>query len=133
VHPNEALLGDFYDAQGRFYRGGGDVEALVELLTDDIAWHVPGRNAIAGDYRGTQEVIDYFARRRAQARGSFRVEVRRVLADDEFAIQLAGGHAEIDGEHHEWETVGIYRIADGKIAECWLVPFDQYAFDRIWS
>jgi hypothetical protein len=33
----------------------------------------------------------------------------------------------------EWETVGVYRIADGRIAECWLVPFDQGAFDEIWA
>jgi hypothetical protein len=29
--------------------------------------------------------------------------------------------------------VGVFRIADGKIAECWLVPFDQYLFDDLWS
>jgi hypothetical protein len=27
----------------------------------------------------------------------------------------------------------VFRIADGKIAECWLVPFDQYLFDELWS
>jgi hypothetical protein len=29
--------------------------------------------------------------------------------------------------------VGVFRIADGRIAECWLVPFDQYLFDELWS
>ena len=102
-------------------------------LTDDIAWHVPGRNAIAGDYRGKEAVLDYFARRRDLALRSFRVEIRHVLADDELVVQLAGGRAEIAGETREWETVGVYRIADGRIAECWLIPFDQYEFDEIWS
>jgi hypothetical protein len=27
----------------------------------------------------------------------------------------------------------VFRIADAKIAECWLVPFDQYLFDELWS
>jgi hypothetical protein len=31
------------------------------------------------------------------------------------------------------EGVGVFRIAGGKIAECWLVPFDQYLFDELWS
>jgi hypothetical protein len=30
-------------------------------------------------------------------------------------------------------TVGVFRIAGSKIAECWLVPFDQYLFDELWS
>ena len=133
MHPNEKLIRDFYAAQGRFYAGEGDAAAVAALLTDDIAWHVPGRNAIAGDYRGVDEVLGYFARRRDLARGSFRVEIRHTLADDELVMQLAGGRAEIDGEQREWETVGVYRITDGLIAECWLVPFDQHAFDEIWS
>jgi hypothetical protein len=27
----------------------------------------------------------------------------------------------------------VFRVAEGRIAECWLIPFDQAAFDRIWS
>jgi ketosteroid isomerase-like protein len=133
MHPSEKLIRDFYEAQGRFYAGKAVREEVEGLLADDIAWHVPGRNAIAGDYRGKDEVLGYFARRRDLARGSFRVQIRHTLADDELVIQLAGGSAEIEGELREWETVGVYRIAGGKIAECWLVPFDQYAFDEVWS
>jgi ketosteroid isomerase-like protein len=133
MHPNERLIRDFYEAQGRFYAGSAGREEVEDLLADDIVWHVPGRNAIAGDYRGKDEVFDYFARRRDLARGSLRVRVRHTLADDELVTQLAGGSAEIAGEPREWETVGVYRIAGGRIAECWLVPFDQCAFDEIWS
>jgi ketosteroid isomerase-like protein len=38
-----------------------------------------------------------------------------------------------DGEPSEWDTVAVFRIADGKIAECWVLPYDQYSFDEIWS
>jgi ketosteroid isomerase-like protein len=132
MHQSEKLIRDFYAAQGRFYAGGGSAEEVEALMTEDIAWHVPGRNAIAGHYQGRHEVMDYFSRRRDLARGSLRVEIRRVLADDEYVLQLAGGQAELRGTTHPWETVGVYRIRDGRIAECWLVPFDQYAFDEIW-
>jgi ketosteroid isomerase-like protein len=37
------------------------------------------------------------------------------------------------GQLRTWQTVGVFRIADGKIAECCLVPFDQYLFDELWS
>jgi ketosteroid isomerase-like protein len=133
VHPNETLVRDFYEVQGRYYTGEASAEAVEALLSDDIAWHVPGRNAIAGDYHGKREVLDYFRRRRDKARRSLRIMVRRTLADEEFVMQLAAGRVQLGGAVREWETVGVYRIADERIAECWLVPFDQYAFDEIWS
>ena len=64
---------------------------------------------------------------------TFRIEVRAVLANDEFVLQLADGTATLAGTSREWRTVGVFRIEGGKIAECWLVPFDQYSFDQIWS
>jgi uncharacterized protein len=133
VHPNVRLLEAFYQAQRRFYAGGDDTAALRSLLADDVAWHVPGRSAIAGDYHGHDEVLGYFATRREQAKGTFRVQPRGILADDQRVVQFAGGRLERDGEVRQWETVGVYRIVDGKIAECWLLPFDQYLFDEIWS
>jgi predicted SnoaL-like aldol condensation-catalyzing enzyme len=48
-------------------------------------------------------------------------------------VQLADGRLDRDGQLRTWQTVGVFRIADGKIAECWLVPFDQYLFDDLWS
>jgi ketosteroid isomerase-like protein len=133
VHPNARLIEAFYGAQGAFYTGGDDTTELRGLLTDDIAWHVPGRSPIAGHYRGRDEVIRYFTARRAYAKATFRVLPRAILADDHRAVQFADGQMELNGQVRAWRTVGVYRFADGKIAECWLLPFDQYLFDEIWS
>src|SRR5215218_8796189 len=133
VHPNVRLLEVFYRAQAAFYAGGDDTAALGGLLTDDIVWHVPGRSPIAGHYHGHQEVLGYFAARRAHAKTTFRVRSRAILADDQRAVQLADGQLERDGQLRTWQTVGVFHITDGKIAECWLVPFDQYLFDELWS
>jgi ketosteroid isomerase-like protein len=132
MHPSEKLIHDFHALQGRIYAGEAEADAVATLLTDDIIWHVPGRSAIAGEYRGRERVLEYFARRRDKAHGSLRIQVRHTLADDEFVMQLAGGSARFDGNPLAWETVGVYRIREGKIAECWLLPFDQHAFDEIW-
>ena len=103
------------------------------MLAEDVAWHVPGPSAIAGDYGGRDEVLGYFLTRRELARATFRIHVRGVLADDERAVIFAGEQVERHGETSAWETVGVFRIADGKIAECWVLPYDQYSFDKIWS
>jgi uncharacterized protein len=131
-HPHALLIREFHDRQNRFYAGGEQMPVSA-MLTDDVTWHVPGRSAIAGDYRGREQVLRYFARRRELADATFRIDVRGVLADDERAVILAGGEVEYGGETFSWGTVGIFRLAGGRIAECWVVPYDQSAFDRIWS
>jgi ketosteroid isomerase-like protein len=93
---------------------------------------VPGRSPIAGHYQGKEEVLGYFRARSERASGTFRIEVRDVLANDQRAVVLAGGRASRDGQTLSWETAGVFRIVDGRVAECWLLPFDQYAFDEIW-
>jgi uncharacterized protein len=103
------------------------------MLTDTVAWHVPGARAIAGDYQGRDEVLRYFARRRKLANATFRIHVRGALADVERTEILAGGEVEQGGNTFAWGTVGIFRIAEARITECWVVPYDQDAFDEIWS
>jgi len=129
---NARLIRDFHDAQNRFY-AGGDQEHVRAMLAEDVVWHVPGRNALAGHYRGRDEVLRYFVVRRNLAHATFRIVVRGVLADGERGVIFAGGQVQRDGETATWETVGVFRIADGKIAECWVLPYDQYRFDEIWS
>jgi ketosteroid isomerase-like protein len=131
-HPNAKLIREFHEAQNRFY-AGGDQDDVRAMLAEDVTWHVPGRSAIAGDYRGRDEVLRYFVTRRELAHGTFRIAVRGVLADRERAVIFAGGQVKRDGETTAWETVGVFRIADGTIAECWVLPYDQYSFDEIWS
>jgi hypothetical protein len=132
MHKNARLILNFQEAIGRFY-AGSDIEAVRAMLTDDVVWHVPGRSAIAGDYVAKRDVLEYFHHRRELGRGTFKVNVHDILANDSRAVLFAGGQAERNGRTIEWETVGIFGIEGEKIAECWLLPFDQYAFDEIWS
>ena len=131
-HPNARLVREFHVAQGRLY-ADGDPGPASALLAEDVVWHVPGRNRIAGEHRGREAVLRYFHARREAMGGTFRVHVHDVLANDERVVILAGGRAERAGRPVTWETAGIFRIAGGRIAECRLVPFDQYEFDAIWS
>jgi ketosteroid isomerase-like protein len=127
-------LAALHAAQAVFYAGG--VEApLRAALHPEIEWHVPGRNAIAGDYRGLDDVMAYFARRRDHAARSFRMQPGDVLVGegDRVAV-LTDGSATIGGREERWSTVGLYRLSDdGRIAGCWLLPLDPAAFDRIWA
>lgn len=127
------VVNRFYATQRRFYAGEQVESDLLDLLALDVEWHVPGKSPIAGHYLGPGEVLAYFARRRDRADRTFRVTPVAILAGDEHVVQLADGEAEIDGKTRHWRTAGVYRVAGGRIAECWLLPFDQYEFDAIWS
>ncbi len=53
-----ALLAQLHRAQNRLYQGGDPAE-VHNILAPNIAWHVPGDNAIAGDHHGHDAVIAY--------------------------------------------------------------------------
>jgi len=63
---------------------------------------------------------------------TFGVTVHGLSVIGDRVVQLAGGRAVRDGRELDWETVGVFRVEGDRIAECWLVPFDLYAFDEIW-
>jgi ketosteroid isomerase-like protein len=129
----ERTLARLHEAQAAFY-AGGPREPLHDVLTEDIVWVVPGRNAIAGKYRGLDAVMDYFTHRRAIADRSFRMHPGEVLVGDgDHVAVLTDGTATIDGVEHRWSTVGLYRLRDDRVAACWLLPKDPAAFDAIWS
>lgn len=122
----------FHAEQARVY-AGEDSSSLLDLLAQDVVWHVPGASPIAGEHRGVDAVLAYMDARRRIMDGTFRVEVHGAATIAGRVVQLAGGRAIRRGEEVTWETVGVFRVAGGRIAECWLIPFDQAAFDRIWS
>jgi hypothetical protein len=126
------LIRAFHDRQNEFYAGGEQGPA-AEFLAEDVVWHVPGRSALAGEHRGRDEVLRYFASRRDLARASFRITVRDVLAGEDRAVVFAHGEVRRDGRDAHWETAAIFRVVDGRIAECWALPYDQYRFDEIWA
>jgi ketosteroid isomerase-like protein len=132
-HSNARLVETFYAVQGRFYAGENIGADLRSLLAEDVVWHVPGRSAIAGEYRGLEQVLTYFTARREIADSTFRITSRGVLADADRVVHFADGEAVVGGELRRWRTAGIFNINNGLMAECWLLPFDQYQFDQIWG
>lgn len=130
MNPAE-LVAELHRRQGEMY-AGGSVDAVAELLAEDIVWHVPGTSPIAGDHRGIPRVIEYFERRRRLAGATMRMHPGELIADGEAVVQLVDGSAELGGETVEWRTTGVYRVG-GLVREVWLVPLDLDLFDRIWS
>jgi ketosteroid isomerase-like protein len=127
------LLARLHERQAAFYAGGPEAP-LRALLADDVAWHVPGNNAIAGTYAGVDAVLAYMARRCDLADRTFRMHPRDVLTGDGDAVAaLTDGEAVIDGRRWTWSTVGLYRFHGYLLGACRLLALAQAAFDRVWA
>ena len=127
------LVGRLHEAQGAFY-AGGEAGPLRALLADDVVWHVPGRNAIAGVYEGVDATMAYFARRREHAARTFRMYPGELLAGEgDHVAVLTDGTAVVGGREWRWSTVGLYRFRGERLAACWLLPLDPAAFDAAWA
>lgn len=53
---------------------------LAEVFADDAVWHVPGRNAFAGEYRGIDQVMENVRTRRELAAAPSEITVHDVLS-----------------------------------------------------
>lgn len=125
---NEELVRLIFDA---FARKQGF--ALRGLFAQNAVWTVPGRGAMAGVYRGREEIFRFLARLPKETDGSYGSELRDVLASDERAAALYRARGERKGRALELEQVLLIRIADGLVQEVLALPSDPEAFEAFWA
>jgi uncharacterized protein len=130
THPNEELLREAFAAFQQ-----GDLAALQnKYFAADIRYHVAGRSLISGDYQGIDEVFGFFGRLFELSEGSLRLDLHDVVANDQHGVALFAVHAERNGRQlADNEILIAHPGPDGKAAEIWTQPADQYASDEFWS
>jgi uncharacterized protein len=130
AHPNEVMIREAFEVFGR-----GDLDTMQkQYWTEDIRFHILGRGPLAGDTDGQAESLAWFGRLAEASGGTYRAaELHDVLANDERAVALYTARAERHGRAYEDETVLVFRIRDGKIAEQWTYVADQYGTDEFFS
>ncbi len=128
AHANVELIEGAYQSFA-----AGDIDALMEIWTDDIVWHIAGEHPLAGDHKGKAAVAGFLGSIVQQTGGTFRAELQNALADDTNGYSLHKSTATKDGEDLEsWEVLG-YRFDDRKVSEIWSFAFDQSIANRLLS
>ena len=128
-HPNAVIVREGFD---RFVQG--DVAGLVGLFADDAVWHVPGANAMAGDYRGRDEIIAFLRRTAELTGGTYRVELLWVVADDEHTVAVYRAQGVRDGGRSlDIEQALLVELREELWTDIRAQPLDQPAFDAFWS
>jgi ketosteroid isomerase-like protein len=126
THTNAQLLRAAYDGFT-----SGDLEPLLGLLTDDIAWQDSTLGPLAGDYTGKDEVLRLFGRMMEVYGGTLQIEVVDILANDNRGVVLTREQGTTDGEHVKWTGVHLWEFREGRCAR--FVAYNDADYQRFWS
>ena len=107
----------------------GDIGAVVDLYDDDLVLHYGGSHSLTGDHVGKDAALN--ALLTVQARTDrVPLAVLDVMASADHATAWVRERWTVDGVDHELTRVLVYRVAGGKLAECWLYDSDSALVDR---
>jgi uncharacterized protein len=122
-HPNAHML---YQAHNAFKEG--DVEALFSKMAEDVVWHMPGDNCLAGSYRGRDEILRNFAMLQ-QAVDSYWAHPLDYFASDDHAVLVAEVRARKGDRVLETKEAMTWRIENGQLKECWHMCLEPEKWD----
>jgi uncharacterized protein len=128
THPNEELVRKGYEAFAT-----GDMDTMRQVLDADVIWHAPGRSALAGDFRGIDEVLGYFGRSLEATQGTLRVVLEEVMVNDHGAAAVQRSSGQRNGKSLDDVGVNTFRIRDGRAVEVWQHWGNPYAADEFLS
>lgn len=112
----------------------GDMETLTELFDENAVWHTPGRSSVAGDHEGREAAFALFGRYGGETGGTFKAELRYVLADDDgHAVGIHHNSAERDGKQLDVDCALVFEIKDGQVVDGREHFYDLNAWDEFWS
>ena len=104
THPNEDIIRAYVGAFAR-----GDLEIAKGFQAGDIVYHVGGRHPLAGEYRGIDDVIQFF-----------NVAPHDLLANDTHGVALAEASAVRHGRTYASKVTTVHHVARGKVTDCWI-------------
>jgi len=112
---------------------GGDPGAIAALYADDALLRYPGRNPVAGEHRGRDEILAFFRRVIALTEGTLRVRYTAEFDSGEHAAAVVEHRARRGALEHLWTSVDLVTARGGLIAEHLVFQGDQPALDRFLS
>jgi ketosteroid isomerase-like protein len=127
VHPNVARYRRMMDAFN-----AGDLGTISDVVASDVEYVIPGRSAIAGQAHGLAALLELLGRAKEQSGGTLRLDLRSVVADDEYLFAYGRVSATRKGRTLDSDHCVVFRFAEGKIVEGRTIPVDLYAFDAFW-
>jgi ketosteroid isomerase-like protein len=119
----------------RFYAAFAerDFETARSCFASDAVWHLPGRNAIAGDHVGWDAIYGNFLGRIGPLSGeTLRAGLVDVAVGTDHLVAIQHPTADHEGRKLDVSGCQLIRMENGLIAEVTGHYSDQYTFDAFW-
>lgn len=129
-HPMIKLLGAGHVRYGKL-----SLDLLRRGIADDVEWHTPGDHPLSGKIVGIEGVLDWLQRSAEVTDGTFRVDMHRIVADDEYAAVISTYRGERKGMVLEMPGVQTFRRdkETNKIVEARIWVYDDVFVNKFWS
>lgn len=112
----------------------GDIRALHDLFHETATWHTPGRSPVAGEHRGRDAVFAQFGRYGGETAGTFRADLRQVLAgDDGRVVGIHHNSGQRNGRRLDVDCCIVFQVKNGRIVSGREHFFDLHAWDGFWA
>ncbi|MET8431055.1 nuclear transport factor 2 family protein [Nocardia sp. NPDC004860] len=122
-----AAITAFFDAYARY-----DLDGMRAVLTEDIAWTIPGRHALSGTKHGIDEVVAFFDQ---LSKAGMKAETFFLEANDEYVVDIHRGYSTAGAGKVDtiWALVWHFTI-DGKVDRVVNLSGDQHQMDSyVWQ
>ena len=106
---------------------------IVCLIGNGVVWRVPGRSAMAGEYRGRTEIFGFLRRTAELTGGTYRTDVVDVWGGDELVVALYRAVGRREGHELDIPQALVFRFEGEELQEVLAVPGDPAAFDAFWG
>jgi ketosteroid isomerase-like protein len=126
---NEEIVRQGYKAFGE-----GDMDTLRLLFAADAVHSAPGNSPIAGEYKGIDDVLGYYAKLFELSDGTFTAELKstKVEGDDKVVATHRDKAQRGDKTLDQDETL-TFTISGGKITRLVEKHSEPAAYDAFWS
>lgn len=111
---NKRLMQQVFDELER-----GNSQALIEVLADDVDWHVTGRTKFSKTYRGKEALMnELLGPLFSLCQGPFTMTADRFIADGDYVVVEARGKVTTKtGRPYNNKYCLVFRLEDGKVKE----------------
>ena len=111
-----------------------DMKTLTELFDENASWHTPGQGSIAGDRVGREAVFAQFARYGEETGGTFKAELRHVLADDDGCVVGIHHNSGVrNGKRLDVDCCIAFKFKNGRVTNGREHFYDLHAWEEFWS
>jgi ketosteroid isomerase-like protein len=110
----------------------GVVTPMMQLLADDVVYHLPGNYLGGGDIVGFEELLARGRRYASTFDRPSRTEVLEVIGDDHFVVTTERHMAARSGESLDHIVCGVWRMVGERAVELWAHHSNPAALARLW-